>query len=63
MTKANWGEADEIVAHALGGKLDAAEMQRLMVCTCEPRLFGGTCILCKRDREQTPEQYGNEEYT
>ena len=45
-----WGAADEIVAHGLGVRLDAAEMQRLMLCTCSPQLLGGTCPFCERRR-------------
>jgi len=61
--KFEWGEGDEIIAHGMLVALDAKEMQRLMVCTCEPRLFGGTCILCGRNREPVHNQLGNEDYT
>ena len=50
VTASRWGSADEIVAHGLGVKLDAAEMERLMHCTCQPSLLGGWCAICGRQR-------------
>ncbi len=50
MVLSHWGEADEIVAHALGIKINATEMQAMMLCTCQPALLGGWCSLCGRRR-------------